>query len=79
MLNNGVLRALEVAMRVLGLRVLLPHRIDGKTPLILECGRPLMSPDEKLKQVTMVSMLLKTGVPVEEVVSLLPFDPKDLV
>jgi hypothetical protein len=36
-----------------------------------------MSPDEKLKQVTMVSMLLKIGVPAEEVVPLLPFDPKD--
>jgi len=34
-----------------------------------------MSPDEKLKQVTMISMLLKMGVPAVEVVQLLPFDP----
>ena len=44
----------------------------------LEYGGPLMSPDEKLKQVTMISMLLKMGVPASEIVQLMPFDPKDI-
>lgn len=77
-LNNGILRALETGMQLLQLRGLLPEGISSNTSMKLEYGGPLMSPDEKLKQVTMISMLLKMGVPASEVVPLMPFDPKDI-
>ena len=74
-LDNGILKALRIVIKILAARGMLPDGISPKVKIMLVFGKQTMSPDEKLKMLTAAVTAQNMGAPPQEIINLWPQDP----